>query len=98
MLTYSLEKHLAFGHKLVLNRIQISSNSDLLKKRILTGEHMKRHKYSAVKNITAASSTISKAFTTTGNSCEPSSNEGKVCKTNVVVESSTTAKETNPTI
>ena len=54
--------------------------------------------YSAVKNITDASSIISNILTTIGYWVDPSSNSGKVCKTNVRVESSTTAKERNPII
>ena len=82
----------------MINRIQILFKVNLLKKRNFIGEHRNRVQYSAVKNITDASSIISKILTIIGYSVDPSSNDGKVCKTNVSVESSTTAKETNPII
>ena len=59
---------------------------------------MKRIKYSKVKKNTAAWSIISRVLTIIGNSVEPSSNDGKVCRTNVRVESSTTANDKNPNI
>ena len=71
---------------------------DLLKKRHFTGQHIKRIKYSKLKNNTATRSTISSVFTIIGYSVDPSSNDGKVCKTNVRVESSTTDNDRNPNI
>ena len=59
---------------------------------------MKRIKYSKVKKNTAAWSIISRVLTIIGNSVEPSSNDGKVCRTNVRVESSTTDNDKNPNI
>ena len=79
-------------------RIQILFIVNLLMKRNFLGEHRNRMQYSAVKNITDASSIIFKILTIVGYSVDPSSNDGNDCKTNVSVESSTTDRETNPAI